>query len=87
MRFKLISGSCIHNTNNGTAPASTTDCANVAVWLAIYPNAQAAASLTEGSNSSKHNTNASKAPADTTAWANSGLCFATARKTKAAAFL
>ena len=65
--------------------------------------AQAEASFTPGSNSSRHITNPSNAPLSTTdcsetftmhikqlsklAWANSGECFATARKTNAAAFL
>jgi hypothetical protein len=26
--FNAISGSCMHKTKSGTAPASTTDCAN-----------------------------------------------------------
>ena len=58
-----------------------------ALWRAIYPNAQAAASFTPGSNSSKHMTNASRAPQSTTDCASCGECFATARSTKAAAFL
>lgn len=49
--------------------------------------AQAAFSLTEGSNSSRQATNESRAPESTTAWANLGECFATALSTKAAAFL
>ncbi len=53
----------------------------------MYPNAQAADSLTDGSNSSKQATKAVSAPESTTACDNSGECLATARKTKAAAFL
>jgi hypothetical protein len=55
--------------------------------LAIHANAQAAASLTEGSNSSKQLTNASKAPELTTALARTGECLATDLSTYAAAFL
>ncbi len=65
--FNAISGSYIHNTNNGTAPTSTTAYANLSLCLAIYDNAHAAASLTDGSNSSKHTTNDSNAPLSTTA--------------------
>lgn len=55
--------------------------------MAIYERAQAAASFTEGSNSSKQTTKASKAPEDTTAYAKDVECLATALNTKAAAFL
>ena len=77
----------MHNTNNGTAPASITAFAKSSLCLAIYDNAQAAFSFTIGSNSSKHVTKLSNAPESTTAYANSGECLATALKTKAAAFL
>jgi hypothetical protein len=50
-------------------------------------SAQAAASFTVGSNSSRHTTNASSAPESTTAFASCVECFATALRTKAAAFL
>ena len=50
-------------------------------------SAQAAASFTVGSNSSRHTTNASSAPESTTAFASWVECFATALRTKAAAFL
>lgn len=55
--------------------------------LAIHANAQAAASLTDGSNSSKQLTKASKAPELTTALARTGECLATDLRTYAAAFL
>ena len=55
--------------------------------LEIYDKAQAAASLTEGSNSSRQTTRASKAAESTTALARVYECLATALKTKAAAFL
>lgn len=58
-----------------------------ALCLAIYPRAQATASLTPGSKSSKHITSVSSAPQSTIAWASWGECLATARNTKAAAFL
>ncbi len=58
-----------------------------ALCLAIYPKAQAAASFTPGSNSSRHITRASNAPQSTTDWASWGECLATARNTNAAAFL
>lgn len=47
----------------------------------MHANAQAAASLTDGSNSSKQLTNASKAPELTTAFAKCGECLATDLKT------
>lgn len=77
----------MHNTNSGTAPASITAFANYSLCLAIYESAQAAFSLTIGSNSSKQVTRAYKASESTTACANSGECFATALNTNAAAFL
>ena len=43
----------------------------------MQANAQAAASFTEGSNSSKQFTKASKAPELTTALAKTGECLAT----------
>ena len=55
--------------------------------LAMKESAQAAASFTEGSNSSRQTTSASKAAESTTAFAKVYECFATALKTKAAAFL
>ncbi len=61
--------------------------ANSGVCFAIYDNAQAAASFTVGSNSSKQTTSASKAPESTTAFASCVECLATARSTNAAAFL
>ena len=77
----------MQSTNKGTAPASTTAYAKSAVCLAIYLNAEAAASLTLGSNSSKHITSYSRAPESTTDLASVGECFATHLKTNAAAFL
>lgn len=68
--FNDISGSYIHNTNNGTAPTSTTAYASLSVCLAMYDNAHAAASFTLGSNSSRHTTRLSNAPLSTTAYAN-----------------
>lgn len=53
----------------------------------MQAKAQAAASLTEGSNSSKQVTSASKAPEVTTALAKTGECLATDLNTYAAAFL
>ena len=53
----------------------------------MQAKAQAAASLTDGSNSSKQFTKASKAPEFTTALAKCGECFATDLRTYAAAFL
>lgn len=53
----------------------------------MHDKAQAAASFTLGSNSSKHTTKASSALESTTALANCGECLATALSTKAAAFL
>lgn len=47
----------------------------------MQAKAQAAASLTEGSNSSKQFTKASNAPEFTTALANTGECLATDLKT------
>jgi hypothetical protein len=47
------------------------------VCLAIQAKAHAAASLTDGSNSSKQFTKASRAPELTTALAKTGLCLAT----------
>ena len=61
--------------------------ANSGVCLAMKESAQAAASLTVGSNSSRQTTNAYKAPESTTAFASWVECFATALRTKAAAFL
>lgn len=43
----------------------------------MHARAQAAASLTDGSNSSRQLTNASNAPELTTALANTGECLAT----------
>ena len=57
------------------------------LYLEIYDKAHAAASLTDGSNSSKQTTNASSADESTTAFAKVYECLATALKTKAAAFL
>jgi len=56
----------MHNTSKGTAPTSTTACANSVVCFAMYDRAHAAASLTDGSNSSKQTTKASNAPDCTT---------------------
>lgn len=53
----------------------------------MYLRAEAAASLTLGSNSSRHWTRASKAPELITAIASVEECFATHLSTKAAAFL
>jgi hypothetical protein len=47
----------------------------------MHANAHAAASLTDGSNSSKQLTNASNAPELTTAFAKCGECLATDLKT------
>jgi hypothetical protein len=47
----------------------------------MQANAQAAASLTDGSNSSKQLTRASNAPELTTALARTGECLATDLKT------
>jgi hypothetical protein len=47
----------------------------------MQARAQAAASLTEGSNSSKQLTKASNAPEFTTAFASTGECLATDLKT------
>lgn len=58
-----------------------------ALCLAIYASAQAAASLTPGSKSSRHITSESRAPQSTVACASCGECLPTARSTKAAAFL
>lgn len=58
-----------------------------ALCRAMYPSAQAADSLTPGSNSSRQITRASRAPQSTTDWASCGECLATALRTKAAAFL
>jgi len=77
----------MHSTNNGTAPTSTTAYASLSVCLAIYDKAQAAASLTLGSNSSRQTTRLSNAPLSTTAYANYAECLATALNTNAAAFL
>lgn len=60
----------MHNTRSGTAPTSTTFIANSGVCLAIQERAQAAASLTLGSNSSRQTTNASSALESTTALAS-----------------
>ena len=57
------------------------------IYFAIQLNAEAAASLTLGSNSSRQTTRASRAPELTTAQAREVECLATALKTKAAAFL
>lgn len=53
----------------------------------MQAKAQAAASFTEGSNSSRQLTSASRAPELTTALAKWGECLATDLKTYAAAFL
>jgi len=53
----------------------------------MHAKAHAAASLTEGSNSSKQFTSASRAPELTTALAKWGECLATDLRTYAAAFL
>ncbi len=53
----------------------------------MQASAQAAASLTDGSNSSKQLTNASRAPDSTTDLAKWGERLATDLKTYAAAFL
>ena len=71
-------GECIYNLKKKTIPD---------VCCAIYPIAQAAASFTDGSKSSRHATKAGKAFESTTACDKAGVCLATARKTKAAAFL
>jgi len=55
--------------------------------LAIYPIAQAAASLTPGSKSSRHATKALTAPELVTAVASSELCFEIALNKKQLAFL
>lgn len=55
--------------------------------LAMHARAHAAASLTDGSNSSKQLTRASRAPEFTTALAKCGECLATDLRTYAAAFL
>ena len=54
--------------------------------LAMQARAHAAASFTDGSNSSKQFTKASRAPELTTAFAKWGECLATDLKTYAAAF-
>jgi len=56
----------MHSTSSGTAPTSTTLYASSAECLAMLLSAQAAASLTEGSNSSRQTTRASSAPESTT---------------------
>jgi hypothetical protein len=76
---KLTLGWTISNDTNGTSKPG--------VCWAMYPMAQAAASFTVGSNSSRHGTRVSSAFESTTACARSGECFATALSTKAAAFL
>lgn len=53
----------------------------------MQAKAHAAASFTEGSNSSRQLTKASSAPEFTTAFAKCGECFATDLNTYAAAFL
>ena len=53
----------------------------------MQARAHAAASFTDGSNSSKQLTRASNAPELTTAFAKCGECFATDLNTYAAAFL
>ena len=53
----------------------------------MQAKAQAAASFTDGSNSSRQFTNASNAPEFTTAFARTGECLATDLNTYAAAFL
>lgn len=58
-----------------------------ALCRAMQPRAQAAASFTPGSNSSRQRTRASTPPQPTTSWESSGECLATARSTNAAAFL
>ena len=60
---------------------------SVNAYLAMYASAYAAASFTDGSNSSRQMTRASRAPESTTACANVAECLATALNTKAAAFL
>lgn len=85
--FKVNSGSWTHKTKSETAPASTTDYAKSCVCLAIQAKAQAAASFTDGSNSSRQLTRASSAPEFTTALARWGECLATDLSTYAAAFL
>lgn len=58
-----------------------------ALCLAIYASAQAAASLTPGSKSSKHITRESRVPQSTVACASYRKCLPTARSMKTAAFL